>query len=359
MSARRMPTSDCHAATFLSCAETRRAVRSCDGVTVGFSPRMPEFQHGATSIYYEEHGRGFPLLLFAPGGMNSTVERWTAATLNPLAEFRDDFRLIAMDQRNAGRSAGPLEVDDPWGSFARDQLALLDHLGVEQCHVMGCCIGCSFALKLLELAPERFAAAVLEQPVGVVGENRHLYDVVVAQLGRGPGGHAPGHRRRAARAVRHADVGRGEFVVSVGREFVRSLLRRRCWSCPGSTTTTPPRPAGRWRGWPRAARRSSPGRTRPSTPLKPPRPCGSSCTGTRRASCTRPTSVRGLMSTRPRDPPARDRRGGRRARRAGCGFPGPADASSGSASGSCARAPAPRLWSCCGKSAGAVTRSRC
>lgn len=86
-------------------------------------------------------------------GMNSTVEMWAGATINPLAVYADDFRLIAMDQRNAGRSAGPLEIEDPWGAYARDQLALLDHLGVDRFHVMGACIGGSFALKLVEEAP--------------------------------------------------------------------------------------------------------------------------------------------------------------------------------------------------------------
>ncbi len=180
---------------------------------------MPEFQHGAASIYYEEHGQGYPLLLFAPGGMNSTVERWTAATLNAFSEFREDFRLIAMDQRNAGRSAGPLEIDDPWGSFARDQLALLDHLEVEDCHVMGCCIGCSFALKLSELAPARFSAAVLEQPVGVVGQNRHLYESLWRNWGEDLVA-----RRPDIDAAQLEQFGTrmwdGEFVVSVDREFV-------------------------------------------------------------------------------------------------------------------------------------------
>ncbi len=183
---------------------------------------MPELDLGRTNIYYEEHGRGFPLLLFAPGGMNSTIERWAAATLNPLAVFGDDFRLIAMDQRNAGRSFGPLEVDDPWGAFAQDQLSLLDHLGVERCHVMGCCIGCSFALKLLELTPDRFTAAVLEQPVGVVGENRHLYDALWRGWGENLVATRPDIDPEQLEQFGSRMWDHGEFVVSVGRELVRA-----------------------------------------------------------------------------------------------------------------------------------------
>jgi len=139
---------------------------------------LPQFQIGPVSIYFEEHGRGFPLLLIAPGAMNSTVEMWAGATINPLAVYTDDFQLIAMDQRNSGRSSGPLEVKDPWGAYARDQFGLLDHLGIDRFHVMGSCIGGSFALKLIKEAPERVAAAVLEQPVGISDGNRPLYETM-------------------------------------------------------------------------------------------------------------------------------------------------------------------------------------
>src|ERR1700730_988146 len=139
---------------------------------------MPQFEYDLTSIYFEEHGSGFPLLLIAPGAMNSTIEMWANATINPLALYEDAFHLIAMDQRNAGRSFGPLEPSDPWGAYARDQLALLDHLGIDQFHVMGCCMGGVFALKLMEHAPGRVAAAVLEQPIGIADGNGPLYQQV-------------------------------------------------------------------------------------------------------------------------------------------------------------------------------------
>ena len=64
------------------------------------------------------------------------------------------------------------------GSYAKDQLALLDHLGIDQFQVMGACIGGPFALKLMERAPTRVVAAVLEQPVGMTPENRPLYQAM-------------------------------------------------------------------------------------------------------------------------------------------------------------------------------------
>src|SRR5258706_3349328 len=78
-----------------------------------------------------------------------------------------------MDQRNAsgGESTGPVPVDDPWGAFADDQLGLMDHLGIRQFFFFGNCIGGSFALKLMERAPDRVVAGGLSQPIGHRPEN--------------------------------------------------------------------------------------------------------------------------------------------------------------------------------------------
>src|SRR5258708_20031112 len=84
--------------------------------------------------------------------------------------------MIAMDQRNAGQWTGRLETRGPWGADAADQLAVMDHLGIDRFLVFGCCIGGPFILKLCELAPERVVAAVLEQPVGIIESNRELFD---------------------------------------------------------------------------------------------------------------------------------------------------------------------------------------
>ena len=131
---------------------------------------MPYVDRGEARIWYTVQGTGFPLLTLAPGGMRSSVPLWEAAAINPLTAYAGQYQMIAMDQRNAGQSAGPLETGDPWGAYAADQLAVMDHLGIDRFLVFGCCIGGPFILKLLELAPERVVAAVLEQPVGIIDE---------------------------------------------------------------------------------------------------------------------------------------------------------------------------------------------
>lgn len=129
---------------------------------------MPFYTRGDVRIQYEEVGSGFPLLVTPGGGLNSLMSGWPNQVFNAMEEFKDEFRCITMDQRNAigGGSSGPVQVEDPWGAFADDQLGLMDHLGIQEFFFMGYCIGGPFALKLMERAPERIVAAVLCQPVG-------------------------------------------------------------------------------------------------------------------------------------------------------------------------------------------------
>jgi pimeloyl-ACP methyl ester carboxylesterase len=128
-----------------------------------------ELSTGA-SIYYEEHGTGYPLLLFAPGGTDSRIEFWAQMPFNPIEAFASSFRVIAMDQRNAHRSYGPMKVTT-WADMAADQLALIDHLGIERAHVMGGCIGSSYCFRIMHDAPERISAAVCQNPIGLNGGN--------------------------------------------------------------------------------------------------------------------------------------------------------------------------------------------
>ncbi len=128
---------------------------------------MPFYTRGDVTIEYSEVGSGFPLLATPGGGLNSVMSGWPRQVFNAMEVFKDDFRCITMDQRNAGGgSTGPVQVDDPWGAFADDQLGLMDHLGIDEFLFIGYCIGGPFAMKLIERAPDRVQAAVLCQPVG-------------------------------------------------------------------------------------------------------------------------------------------------------------------------------------------------
>ena len=139
---------------------------------------MPFYEKGDVRIRYEEAGAGFPLLIIAGGGLNSAISYFTGmAPFNAIEEFKDQYRCITMDLRNAkdGQSAGPLEIDRPWDAYADDHLGLMDHLGIKQFLVMGFCIGGPFIWNLLKRAPERIVAAVLAQPSGFRPEMPDLF----------------------------------------------------------------------------------------------------------------------------------------------------------------------------------------
>src|ERR1700726_3487143 len=133
-----------------------------EGAKVGF------YEKGNVRIRYAEIGSGFPLLAMPGGGLNSRISIWPTAVINIMEEFKSDFRVITMDQRNAtnGDSTGPVSVDNPWDAFADDQLGVMDHLGIRQFFFFGNCIGGPFSRKLRERAPQRVVAAILSQAVG-------------------------------------------------------------------------------------------------------------------------------------------------------------------------------------------------
>ena len=135
---------------------------------------MPVLKRPDAEIHYEVHGSGFPLLLYAPGGLRSSIEFWGPGAdgaprpwMDPRVALADKFTVISMDQRNAGRSVADVKPDHGWHTFATDHLALIDHLGFRRFAVMGGCIGGSYCFEAIEQAPARVAAAVLQNPIGL------------------------------------------------------------------------------------------------------------------------------------------------------------------------------------------------
>ena len=182
---------------------------------------MPVFERGDRSLYYEAYGSGYPLLLIAPGGMRSVIEFWHRSAFDPTVEFAGDFRVIAMDQRNAGRSRAPVGSADSWQTYATDQLALLDHLGVDRCHIMGGCIGSSYCLGLIQAAPDRISAAVLQNPIGLNATNREDFRGMFDEWADEVRERNPAIDSSAMRSFREHMFG-GEFVFSVSRDFMRT-----------------------------------------------------------------------------------------------------------------------------------------
>jgi len=85
-------------------------------------------------IYYEVHGEGPPLLLIMGLGANAT------AWWKQVPAFSERYRVIAFDNRGAGRSEKPMGAYSI-RQMADDAAALMDAL--EVLHLM--CSGCRWA----------------------------------------------------------------------------------------------------------------------------------------------------------------------------------------------------------------------
>jgi pimeloyl-ACP methyl ester carboxylesterase len=206
---------------------------------------MPVFKRADAEIYYEVYGSGYPLLLFAPGGLRSQLAFWRhspsnpeapAPWMNPMVDLASRFTVIGMDQRNAGQSHGKVTAADGWRTYAGDHLALMDSLGHRQFHVMGGCIGSSYCLTLCELAPERITAAVLQNPIGL-HENRATWDEAVSGFAKTMLDRDPTLTAEVIQKFGHNMFG-GDFVFSVSRDFV-GRCRTPLFLQPGSDTPHP------------------------------------------------------------------------------------------------------------------------
>ena len=158
------------------------------------------------------------------GGLNSRISIWQTAVFNATRYSRTTSAdHDGPAQRPRGRVTGPVQVDDPWGAFADDQIGLMDHLGINEFLALGCCIGGPFALKLMQRVPDRVQAVVMCQPVG------HRADLPDAMYDAGHNTWGPAlrppprpehgaHRQVPAQPLPQQD----DFVYSVSRDFVRS-----------------------------------------------------------------------------------------------------------------------------------------
>jgi pimeloyl-ACP methyl ester carboxylesterase len=201
---------------------------------------MPTIQHHGATIYYEEHGQGFPILTFAPAGLQSIIDVWhgPSAPINPITEFSGQFRVIAMDQRNAGgKSHAPIRAQDGWHSFAADHIAVLDHLKIDKCHLYGQCIGGSFIMSMLKAQPQRIASAVLAQPIGRVGEMKPGRAARFDTWAKSLGDSHPEATEQVLDAFYRNLYGPG-FVYSVDRAFVPTV-RTPCLVLAGNDEAHP------------------------------------------------------------------------------------------------------------------------
>jgi pimeloyl-ACP methyl ester carboxylesterase len=130
---------------------------------------MPFAEIDGIETHYEVRGDGPPLLMYAPGGFDAQIGKWSDLGVYKRIRLLDHlprhFSCILFDRRENGQSGGRVERIT-WGHYVRQGAGLLDHLGIDRAHLIGGCMGCSPVAAFAATHPGRVSSMVLYWPVG-------------------------------------------------------------------------------------------------------------------------------------------------------------------------------------------------
>src|SRR5215471_7723583 len=115
---------------------------------------MPATELNGFEMYFEDRGRGEPLLLLH-GGMGIGADWRHVFPVDP-----DGYRVIVPDLRGHGRSTNPARVFT-FRQCAQDVLALLDHLQVSGTRAIGLSMGAKALLHMTSARTHTVSAMVL------------------------------------------------------------------------------------------------------------------------------------------------------------------------------------------------------
>src|SRR5215204_2554479 len=115
---------------------------------------MPTASVRGVELYYEEHGRGEPLVLVP--GFGTGLWIW----YRQVPAFAERFRTVVFDPRGVARSAA---ADEPFTmrDLADDLAALLAELRIERAHVLGASFGGFVAQEFALAHPAHTRSLVL------------------------------------------------------------------------------------------------------------------------------------------------------------------------------------------------------
>jgi len=114
---------------------------------------MPVLSANGETIHYLKEGAGPAVALIH--SLGSSVHMWC----EQIAALKDRYTVIACDARGHGGSSGKGECSV--ATTAQDLEAVLDHLGLAECHVVGISTGGPVAMTLAAQSPGAVKSLVL------------------------------------------------------------------------------------------------------------------------------------------------------------------------------------------------------
>lgn len=194
-----------------------------------------ELRLGGRTLGYLEEAAAAPPPASTPTLVLLHAFPLAAAMWEPqLASAAAGWRVVAPDLEGFGSSSPGEGATPSVEDFARDALALLDHLGIERAVVAGLSMGGYAAFSLLRLAPQRVAGLVLaDTRAEADGEAaRAGRDAMIETLARGGAGAVfermlPGLLGATTRSSRPAVVRAvRDLVVAQPAEGIRRAILR-------------------------------------------------------------------------------------------------------------------------------------
>lgn len=120
------------------------------------------FTVDGVKIHYQTFGTGSPVVLIH--GLAATADlNWKLPGI--LAELAKNHQVIAIDMPGHGKSDAPEKASAYGKQIPEDVVALLDHLKIEQAHIVGYSLGGMVTMRLMADHPDR----VLSGTVGGMG----------------------------------------------------------------------------------------------------------------------------------------------------------------------------------------------
>ena len=100
---------------------------------------MPTAHHGDVEIHYEIFGEPQRPMLLLINGLGSQCINYAPEWCEMFCD--EGYAVVRFDNRDVGLSSKLPDVDYTLADMAGDAIAVLDALGVERAHVMGCSMG--------------------------------------------------------------------------------------------------------------------------------------------------------------------------------------------------------------------------